>query len=127
MEKAVLFYIDVEIGVTAKGVHRTVDHRSSESAVLRSNAPSTNVVRMTVIAVEFDPGKQRARPVVRFDRRGAVGDDDAIGLQAADHLAVPQFEEFDRARRRRTERPIMRALVAPPAAPDDNLAERRPA
>src|SRR5207248_8809847 len=106
-------------------MHRPIDHRTGEAAVLRRNASDPDVIGVTIIAVELDPVEQWARPVGRLDRRGAVGDDNAIGFEAAQHLPVPQFEELDRACRRRADRPIMRLLVTPPAASDNDLAEPR--
>ena len=106
-------------------MHRPIDHRTGEAAVLRRNASDPDVVGVTIIAVELDPVEQRARPVGRLDRRGAVGDDNAIGFEAANELVIPKLEKLDRARCRRADRPIMRPLAAPPSTADDNLAEPR--
>src|SRR5207237_9623234 len=106
-------------------VHRPADHGAGEAAVLRRNASDPDVVGVTIIAVELDPVEQRARPVGRLDRRGAVGDDNAIGFEAANELVIPKLEKLDRARCRRADRPFMLPLAASPSTADEHLDVQR--
>ena len=85
---------------------------------------------MSVVAIKLDPDQRCVGPIIRFDRRCAVGHHDLEWPQTSMHLPQPQVEESRRASGGGTDSPWGTAAVAPPPASYDDfqpiaIADRR--